>query len=180
MKRADTPMSPPTLQSSCREPSRDEQAGSAMLRALRAPAAYGIDGPVDVHETHASWVFITGEHAYKIKTPVALGFLDYSTLSLRHAACREEVRVNQELAPGVYLGVLAVVKSQDGFRLAPEGSPDVAEYAVAMRSFCESDTIAAAIAADALTAIDLQRVAKRVAAFHRRPPKVDACFTAVG
>lgn len=58
-----------------------------------------------VHETHASWVFVAGARTYKIKKPLALGFLDYSSLASRHAACREEVRVNQDLAPGIYLGV---------------------------------------------------------------------------
>src|ERR1035437_4387912 len=78
----------------------------AILEALTTPAMYGESRlPVEVHETHASWVFLAGEHAYKVKKPVALGFLNYSTLSLRHAACREEVRVNQELASGIYLAV---------------------------------------------------------------------------
>ena len=78
------------------------------------------DTPVAVHETHASWVFVVGERAYKVKKPVALGFLDYSTLALRHRACREEVRVNQALAPGLYLGVRAIVKGGSGFRIASE------------------------------------------------------------
>ena len=52
-----------------------------------------------MHETHASWVFVAGDRAYKVKKPVALGFLDYSTLERRRSACREEVRVNRELAP---------------------------------------------------------------------------------
>ena len=57
-----------------------------------------------MHETHASWVFVAGERAYKLKKPVALGFLDYSTLDLRHSACREEVRVNQELNDHLSIG----------------------------------------------------------------------------
>ena len=78
-----------------------EQCGDpAMLQALAMPAMYPGAPRVDVHETHASWVFVAGERAYKVKKPLALGFLDYSTLALRHSACREEVRVNQELAPG--------------------------------------------------------------------------------
>jgi aminoglycoside phosphotransferase family enzyme len=62
------------------------------------------DVQVAVHETQASWVFLAGELAYKVKKSVRLAFLDYSTLSLRHAACLEEVHVNRELAPGIYLG----------------------------------------------------------------------------
>ena len=95
-----------------------EQCGDpALLQALATPAMYPRCPRVAVHETHASWVFVAGERAYKVKKPLALGFLDYSTLALRHSACREEVRVNQELAPGIYLGVRAIVRSEDGFRI---------------------------------------------------------------
>src|ERR1039457_1514767 len=113
----------------------------ALLEALATPATYGQDLPVAVHETHASWVFVAGDRAYKIKKPVALGFLDYSTLSRRHAACLEEVRINRELAPGIYLGVRAILKTSAGFRFAGENTPGAIEYAVEMQSFHETDTM---------------------------------------
>jgi aminoglycoside phosphotransferase family enzyme/predicted kinase len=128
---------------------------------------YGGSLPVLVHETHASWVFVAGDRAYKIKKPVALGFLDYSTLSRRHAACREEVRVNQELAPGIYLGVRALVKTPHGFRFAAEGTPKAVEYAVEMQSFREDDTFAGLIAAGSLTRAHVAAVARLLANFHR-------------
>ena len=115
-----------------------QEAGDpALLRALATPAMYPGHPSVAVHETHASWVFVVGERAYKVKKPVALGFLDYSTLALRHRACREEVRVNQALAPGLYLGVRAIVKSSSGFRIASEDEAGAVEYLVEMRSFDE-------------------------------------------
>src|ERR1039457_2959345 len=124
----------------------------ALLEALATPATYGQDLPVVVHETHASWVFVAGERAYKIKKPVALGFLDYSTLERRRNACVEEVRVNQELAPGIYLGIRAIVRTKAGFAFAPnDQAPDTVEYAVEMRSFDEADTLAGLIASQALT-----------------------------
>lgn len=162
------------LQSGCHEPGTDEQTDPALLKALRAPATYGGSCPVIAHETHASWVFIAGEYAYKIKKPVALGFLDYGTLSRRHAACREEVRVNEELAPGIYLGVLAIVKEGDVFGFAAEGSPHAVEYAVQMRSFSESDTMEASIAAGSLTAAEVQRVGGCLACFHQSAPIVQS------
>ena len=120
-----------------------------------------------MHETHASWVFVAGERAYKLKKPLALGFLDYSTLALRHSACREEVRVNHELAPGIYLGVRAIVRSDDGFRIVADGAPDAVEYVVEMRSFSEDDTFAGLIAADSLTRAHATAAARLLAAFHR-------------
>jgi len=127
---------------------------------------------VEVYETHASWVFVAGEHAYKVKKPVALGFLNYSTLSRRHAACREEVRVNQELAPGIYLGVRAIIPTAGGFRFEPDGTPGAVEYAVQMRRFDDADTLDGVIAAGTLSHAHLGAVARHLLDFHRRTPIV--------
>jgi aminoglycoside phosphotransferase family enzyme/predicted kinase len=139
----------------------------ALLEALTAPAMYGGSVPVVVHETHASWVFVAGDRAYKVKKPVALGFLDYSTLASRRSACREEVRVNRDLAPGIYLGVRAIVKTVGGFRLTRDGTRGAVEYAVEMCSFREDDTFAGLIAAGSLTQAHVAAVARLLADFHR-------------
>ncbi|MGC2372328.1 MAG: hypothetical protein WA484_00490, partial [Solirubrobacteraceae bacterium] len=57
---------------------RGQRGDPALLRALAEPAMYRGRLPVAVHETHASWVFVAGDRAYKVKKPLALGFLDYS------------------------------------------------------------------------------------------------------
>lgn len=138
-----------------------------LLRALGTPAMHAGAGSVTVHETHASWVFVAGDRALKVKKPVALGFLDYSTLSRRRRACHEEVRVNRALAPDIYLGVRAIVREGSGFRLAPEDAAEAVEYAVEMRSFREQDTFAGLIAADVLTRTDIVAAASVLADFHR-------------
>jgi len=71
-----------------------------LIRALLTdPACYDhAVGNVQMVETHISWVLLTGEFAYKIKKPVGLGFLDFSTLALRQQACEDEVRLNRRLA----------------------------------------------------------------------------------
>ena len=159
--------SPSTTRIDRGEPARPGCSDPALLQALADPATYCLQTPVAVHETHASWVFVTGARAYKIKKPVALGFLDYRTLARRHAACREEVRVNRELAPDIYLGVCAIVRSGAGFELAREHDPEAVEYVVEMRSFSASDSLAGLIAAGALRPEHLAAVAQRVAEFHR-------------
>jgi aminoglycoside phosphotransferase family enzyme/predicted kinase len=58
-----------------------------------------------LRETHIGVVFLVGDRVYKLKKPVDLGFLDFSTRALRQAACRREVELNRRLAPDVYLGV---------------------------------------------------------------------------
>ena len=66
---------------------------------------------------------LAGERAYKIKKPVRLAFLDYGTLARRRAACREEVAVNRELAPGIYLGVRAITPRPRRVSLRAGGEP---------------------------------------------------------
>jgi aminoglycoside phosphotransferase family enzyme len=84
-----------------------------LIRALLTRAeCYGHPvGEVQLIETHISWVLLAGDYAYKIKKPVDLGFLDFSTLALRREACEEEVRLNRRLAPDYYLGVVAITGS---------------------------------------------------------------------
>jgi uncharacterized protein len=55
----------------------------------------------EVEETHAAVVFLVGDLAYKLKKPVNLGFLDFSTRAKREAMCRREVELNRRLAPDV-------------------------------------------------------------------------------
>ncbi len=155
------------------EPAPPPAGDPALLRAMADPATYDATTRVAVHETHASWVFVTDGRAYKVKKPVVLGFLDYRTPALRRAACEEEVRVNAELAGDLYLGVCAIVRSGEGFELAREHDPGAVEYAVEMRSFDESDSLAGLIAAGALRREQLEAVARRLADFHRRAPRVD-------
>ena len=44
---------------------------------------------VELVETHISWVLLTGLRAYKIKKPVYLGFVDFTTLERRKHYCEE-------------------------------------------------------------------------------------------
>jgi hypothetical protein len=145
---------------------------STLLQALASPRTYPGHPPVTAHETHASVVFVAAERAYKLKKPLKLGFLDHSTLALRHAACREEVRVNSELAPRIYLGVRAILRTPCGVRLADEQAPGAVEYAVEMRSFSDADTLAGALAQGDAGALHIAEVARRLADFHRRAPIV--------
>jgi len=147
---------------------RGQRVDPALLRALAEPAMYRGRPAVAVHETHASWVFVAGERAYKVKKPLALGFLDYGTLERRREACREEVRVNRELARGLYLGVRAIVRTARGFRLARDGARGAVEYAVEMESFRAQDTFAGLIASSSLTRAHVAGAARVLADFHRR------------
>lgn len=117
---------------------------------------------VEVIETHISTVLLVGEYAYKIKKPLDLGFIDYSTLERRHHFCQEEIRLNGRLAPQIYLDVVAISGSPDVPRI--EGGGDAIEYAVRMRRFSQQGLLA-----DHPELIDeplVEQVASRLAAFH--------------
>src|SRR5689334_22368402 len=91
---------------------------------LSRPDAYPAPQPtrIDCVETHISCVFLADGEVYKIKKPVDFGFLDYRSLDRRRHFCEEEVRLNERLAPGVYLGVEAVRRGADGrARLGGDG-----------------------------------------------------------
>src|SRR3954467_3534948 len=102
-----------------------------LIEALSDPSAYaeGVD-VVEVHQTHISVVFLAGPFAYKIKKPVALGFVDYGTLARRRAFCEREGELNRRMAASVYRGVVAVTREGAGVRM--EGDGEVVEWAVKM------------------------------------------------
>jgi aminoglycoside phosphotransferase family enzyme/predicted kinase len=131
----------------------------ASLCRLLAPA-----GDPQVIETHISVVILAGDYAYKIKKPVNLGFVDFSTLERRRHFCEEEIRLNRRLAPGVYLDVVAITGTEDAPSLGGDG--DAIEYAVRMRAFAQD-----ALATEALQRREIGRafiddLAVQVANFH--------------
>jgi uncharacterized protein len=78
-----------------------------IVAALTDPGIYPhAVGRVELVETHISWVFLAGDRVYKVKKPVDLGFLDFTTLERRRFFCEEEVRLNRRLTHDVYLGVV--------------------------------------------------------------------------
>ena len=109
---------------------------STLMQLIRPQAFPHPAGDIVLRETHISWVVLAGEYAYKIKKPVNFGFLDFSTLDLRHHYCEQELALNRRFAPALYLAVVEITSDQEGPRFEGEG-PTV-EYAVKMRRFDES------------------------------------------
>lgn len=148
----------------------------SLIEGLSDPAAYEpASGQPVVRQTHISVVFLTSELAYKIKKPVRLRFLDYSSLALRRHFCEEEVRLNRRLAPGVYLGVVPV--TWDGVRLHVEQPGSVVEWAVKMRRLPEEATLSAILDREEPSPGLIEKLAARIAAFHaaaKRSPEIAA------
>lgn len=136
-----------------------------LIRHLLDPACYDHPaGPVRLIETHISWVLLTGEIAYKLKKPLDLGFLDFSSLAKRLDACREEVRLNRRLAPDIYLGVVPITGTPHAPRV--NGGGEAFEYAVKMRQFPVDATLDRLDAAGTLDAAQIEAIAATVARFH--------------
>src|SRR5687768_15541429 len=101
----------------------------SLAEDLRDPAAYPHPVErVEMIETHISWVFLAGEFAYKVKKPLRLPFLDFSTLAQRHHYCQEELRLNRRSAPEIYLDVVRIA----GNPARVHGQGALREYAVRM------------------------------------------------
>jgi aminoglycoside phosphotransferase family enzyme/predicted kinase len=136
-----------------------------LIRSLHNPACYDhVAGPVQHMATHISHVLLTGEFAYKIKKPLDLGFLDFSTLDKRLHACQEEVRLNRRLAPDFYLGVVPITGTPAAPHLNGGGAPF--EYAVKMRQFPSHATLDHLDTQGQLTARHIESIATRMADFH--------------
>ncbi|MEM7433621.1 MAG: AAA family ATPase [Myxococcota bacterium] len=133
-------------------------------------------------ETHISWVFVGKTEVFKVKRPVNLGFLDFSTVEKRHSACLAEVQLNSRLAPDVYRSVVPVTRDAHGAHsLSGEGS--TVDWAVRMRRLREEDRADVRLEEGKLGIEDVRRLARHVADFHahassdaetRRHGEVDA------
>ncbi|MEO6148100.1 MAG: hypothetical protein ABIT70_13875 [Sulfuriferula sp.] len=118
-------------------------------------------------ETHISHVLLVGEYAYKIKKPLNLGFLDFTTLDQRRFYCTEELRLNRRLAPDIYLDVVPIGGSIDAPRV---GILPAIEYAVKMRRFDQEGLFDRMLERGELTSAHLDRLAVLIADFHSRLP----------
>ena len=138
---------------------------STLLQSLQNPALY--DHPVQefqLIETHISWVLLTGSFAYKIKKPVDLGFVNFTTLERRHHFCTEELRLNRRLAPDMYAEVIAISGSPESPHINGRG-PTI-EYAVKMKQFSQRNLLSRVLEEGQLTIALIDALAKQIADFH--------------
>lgn len=139
---------------------------AVLIHALQAQLQASTGQPVHLVETHISWVLLAGERAYKIKKPVRLPFVDFSTLALRQHFCEEEQRLNQRLAPQLYLGVLAITGSPELPVMGGDGA--AIEFALHMRRFAPGALLSERLAAGLLGAEELQGLAQGLGRFHQQ------------
>src|SRR6266567_2342834 len=109
-----------------------DRQSQELIAFLESPESYP-HGPAEVRaiQTHISWVFVASPFVFKVKKPVNLGFLDFSTLEKRHYFCRREIELNRRLSPEIYLDAVPIYETDSVFSFKPPG--EIVDYAVKMK-----------------------------------------------
>jgi uncharacterized protein len=121
---------------------------------------------VELLQTQMSFVFIAGDFVYKIKKPVNLGYLDYSTIEKREYYCRRELELNKRLCPGAYLDVVPV--SRSGSQFLPGKGQEIVDYAVKMRHLPQNQMLDVLLRRNEASRETMERIAGTIADFHAR------------
>jgi len=122
-----------------------------------------------------SFLFLTGDYVYKIKKPVDLGYLDYTTLEKRRFFCQQEIELNRRLCPEVYLEVVPIVSSEGQIHLGGKGQ--AIEYAVKMKQLPGERMMDRLLPQNRVTEEMVVGVAEKLAAFHgkaKTSPEISA------
>lgn len=135
------------------------------VAALREPSSYpGAVSRIDTVETHMSWVFLTDEHAYKLKKPIRSALIDHATIDARRRACEIELVLNRRLARSVYLAVVPVMRDAAGLRV-DDGRGEVVDWLVKMRRLPADRMLDECIRQGAVAEADVDRVTTTLARF---------------
>jgi len=151
-----------------------QEADDAVLACLKAGLFGAVaDALIETITTHISIVLLGGDVAVKLKRPVKLPYVDFSTAAMRLAACERELELNRRTAPQIYRGVRRVTREQSG-RLTLDGSGELVDAVVEMRRFDAEGLFDRRALEGTLTAPLMARLARGIADFHVAIPPVDA------
>lgn len=131
--------------------------------------------PITLIQTHVSYVFLTGDYAYKVKKSVNFGFLDYSTLDLRSHFCFQELEMNKRGAPELYLEVLPITQTGDKFSLS--GTGEAVESVLKMRQFPQGALLSEMFEMGTLTQSHMEDLGRVVAKYHEQSQSSDRIRT---
>jgi aminoglycoside phosphotransferase family enzyme/gluconate kinase len=148
----------------------------SLAAAVREFEGLAPDARIEVVQTHISIVVLAPEHVFKLKKPVKLPFLDFSTPAARKHACDEEVRLNRRLCPAVYLGVVALHRDARGLTFHDRGAE--IDSAVRMTRLPAERMLDRLLEHDAVGTTDIEDLARRVADFHKTAERGPAVVAA--
>jgi aminoglycoside phosphotransferase family enzyme/predicted kinase len=139
----------------------------ALVQALLKPETYPHHPQtVELVQTQMSFLFLTGDYVYKVKKPVNLGYLDYTTLEKRRFFCQQELELNRRLSPDIYLEVVPITSRQSEIALGGDG--ETIEYAVKMKQLPAEQMLDSLLRSNRVTEEMVVRVAEKVATFHNK------------
>lgn len=150
-------------------------AGHDLAEALaRSLQAAGPGEPVERIDTHISSVLLAGADAFKLKKPLRLPFLDFTTLAARCHFCAEELRINRRTAPQLYVALRPVLGPPQAPRLGrADNAADAAraiDWAVQMHRFDPAQGLDRLAARGELDAALIDRLAQALADFQAALP----------
>jgi uncharacterized protein len=144
-----------------------------LIQQMLQPGFYPhrVKEAVQLIQTHASFVLLTGDYAYKIKKPVNFGFLDYSTLAKRQHFCTQELMMNRRTAPEIYLEVVPIIQKGDRFQLSSNSQSLMdaeipVEYTLKMREFSQELLLLSLLERGEITEQLMEDLGREVAKFH--------------
>ena len=136
-----------------------------MIDFLKLPASYPHrPRRVLLRQTHISWVFLASPFVFKVKKPINLGFLDFSTLEKRHHFCQRELELNRRLCPDVYLDVLPIYKTASNFSFKTKGK--IAEYCLKMKELPSGWFLRELLAERRVGESEINRIISRLRRFY--------------
>jgi len=145
-------------------PSQGGGVDPATLDFLLSGRAFAGERPERRIDTHAAMIFLTKDHAWKLKRPVALGYLDFSTPAARHDALIAEDRLNRRTAPRLYQGVHAITRGDAG--LALDGLGPAVDWLLEMTRFPDGALLSERATRGDLDPTILMTLAERIQRFH--------------
>jgi aminoglycoside phosphotransferase family enzyme len=139
---------------------------SAIGALLKSQAYPHKPQKIKLVQTQMSFIFLTGEYVYKIKKPVNLGYLDYTTLEKRHFFCHQELELNRRLCPDAYLAVVPIVEIKGELLIEKQGK--AIEYAVKMKQLPQDRMMDVLLPQGQVTPEMVARVAEKLLSFHQK------------
>ncbi len=137
-----------------------------LIQALLEPKAYPEPTQgVELVQTQMSFVLLTDSYVYKVKKPVNLGYLDYTTLDKRRFYCQKEIELNRRLCPDIYLDVVPITRRGGEFLIGGKGK--AVEYAVKIRRLPQERMMDALLESNQVSPKMLTELAQKLVEFHR-------------
>lgn len=119
---------------------------------------------IEMIQTHASWVFLTGNFVYKLKKPIEFGFMDYSTLEKRKFFCEQELLLNRRVTSEIYVEVCPLCLNEGEYNLVGKG--EIIDYCLKMVEFDQAGLFDKILEHGEFKPVWMDELAVGIAGFH--------------